>query len=134
MLYERFDIGIADAIGFCPDDLWPPVLDERLQSSALEGPADLIKAVERHHFLIGDIDDGDGGVVIITSPIDTGDIGMAGLGGVKLGLGNGLGNAAEDLSVFVGEFCFVFGLPDGFGGDASDILQFFGCDEGVSRR
>ena len=65
--------------------LWPPVLDKLSVVRAGAFSRLCIKAVEQDHFLIGDIDDGRWRCqVIIESPrIDTGDIGMTGLGGVN---------------------------------------------------
>ena len=86
---QRFDIGFADAVGFSPDDLGPPMVDQGFETVALQVPADLIEAFERHHFGVGGIDDGDGGEVMIAppiagnvsmAPIDAGDVGMTGLG------------------------------------------------------
>ena len=121
---QRFDIGFADAVGFSPDDLGPPMVDQGFETVALQVPADLIEAFERHHFGVGGIDDGDGGEVVAASPIDAGDVGMAGLGmRVAVG-GDGVVNAAEDLVAGVGELRQVFGFPDMFGCDALDFFQF----------
>ena len=38
-LVEGFDIGFADAIGFSPDDLWAPVMDDVGEAGALQVPA-----------------------------------------------------------------------------------------------
>ena len=130
-LQEGFDIRFADAIGFRPDDLWPPMLNKGFEPVALEVPADLIKAVEGGHSGVGDVDNGDGGVVIIASPIDAGDVGMAWLGMVELFGDDCVGDAAEDLSAVVGEMGLVFGLPDVFRCELLDVVQFGGLDEGV---
>ena len=49
VLYQGFDIGFADAVDFGPDDVRLPVVDECAQAIALEGPADLIEAIEGDH-------------------------------------------------------------------------------------
>ena len=128
---EGIDIGFADAVGFGPDDLRPPMVDEGFEAVALEVPADLIEALEGHHFGVGGIDDGDGGEVVAASPINAGDVGMAGLGmRVAVG-GDGVVNAAEDLVAGVGELRQVFGFPDMFGCDALDFFQFLLGNERV---
>ena len=102
-----------------------------LSRFALQAPADLIKAVEGGHFALGDIDDGDGGVVLVPSPVDAGDVGVARLGTIELAGGDGVGDAAEDESAGVGELCQVFDFPDALGGAVLDVVQFGGINEGV---
>ena len=128
---QGFDIGFADAVGFGPDDLRLPALNERFEPVALEVPADPAEAVERGHFAGGGIDDGDGGVVFAASPVDAGDVGMAGLGPVEAFGGDGIADAAEDLSAVVGEVGQVFAVPDVFRREGFDLGEFGGIDEGV---
>ena len=129
--HEGFDIGFADAVGFGPDDAGSPVLDEGFEAVALEFPADLIEAVEGDHYTAGDIDDGDGGEIIIAPPVDPGDVGVSRLGGVELIGGDGVGDAAKDLAAVVAEVGFVLGFPDLFRAEAADVFEFGGGDERV---
>ena len=92
-------------------------------------PADLVEAFEGDHFAVAGIQDGDGGEVAIASPIDAGDVGVAGLGLAVGGGGGGVSDAAEDLAGVVGEFGFVFGVPYDFGRAVFDAGQFGGVNE-----
>ena len=129
LLYEGVDIGFADGIGFSPDDLWTPFVDDVGEAIALELPADLVEALEGNHFSIAGIEDGDGGEVVVASPIDAGDIGVAGLWLAVGGGGGGVSDAAEDLALVVGEFGLVFGVPYDFGRAVFDAVQFSGVNE-----
>ena len=125
-LHEGFDIGFADAVGFSPDDAGSPVLNEVFEPVALEFPADLIEAVEGDHYPASDVDDGDGGVIIIAPPVDAGDVGVSWLGGVEMIGGHGVGDAAEDLAAVVAEVGLVLGFPDLFRAEAADVFEFGG--------
>ena len=129
LLDEGVDIGFADGIGFCPDDAGLPTFGDLREAVALELPADLIESFEGDHFVVGGVEDGDGGVIAVAPPIDAGDIGVAGLGSAVGGGGGGGSDLAEDLAVIVGEFGFVFCLPDVFGSAALDGGEFFVMDK-----
>ena len=104
-------------------------MDDVGEAVALELPADLIEAVEGDHFVIGGVEDGNGGVVVIASPIDAGDVGVAGLRRPIWSGSGGLRDAAEDLALVVSEFGFVFSFPDALGGGSLDGGQFGVIDE-----
>ena len=107
------------------------MFDDGFEAVSLVLPGGVVEAVEGDHFAICGIEDGDGGVVLAASPVDAGDVGVAGLGFcVGLG-GGGFFEAAEDGAVAAEEGGFVFGSPDEIGGVAADVLEFFGVDEGV---
>ena len=131
LLVQGFDVGFADAIGFRPDDLRLPVLDEIGESLSLQVPTGIFEAVEGDHFAICGVDDGDGGVVVAASPVDAGDVGVAGLWPVIVWRGVGLVDAAEDLAFGAEEFGFVFRIPDDSGCESADVFEFFFMDEVV---
>lgn len=129
-LNERFDIWFSDAVDFGPDDMGFPAFYEGAEAIALQGPADLVEAIEGDDLFGVGVDDGDGGVVFIASPVDAGDVLMAGhwFGG---GCGDGVADITEDLAGLVDELCLVFGSPDGIGGMPADVFQFLRRDKGV---
>lgn len=131
LLVEGFDVGFADAIGFGPDDLRSPALDDVREARPLEVPAGLVETVEGDHFTIVGVDDCDSGVVVAASPVDAGDISMAGLWLVAGRRGGGLVDVTEDPAVVTEEFGLVFSCPDMIGCQAADAFEFLFFDEFV---
>jgi len=109
---EVFEDGVAEAGGVEEDEGVVVPAGEGGNASLLEGPVNLVEAVEGDHGARGGIEDAEDGEINLSGEVNTEEIGVGGEGVAEAGGGAGE-DVAEDRGGVVNKLGKVFLLEDG---------------------